>query len=390
MDSTWASGASELLRHADSHINLNTAFDKRIAFISIDNCVENIIRTCLSLPPKKSGFKVKRKEIDEAVKSFPKLLSLLFKYVSDKLVGIDEADIEHYHRIRNTLYHNGTGLSVDDEYLIAYRDIAGVLLNNLFDVSVTPSSSESDSLGKLIINWNTIERKIKEKIENAGAAGTYKWEEAFALGLLDPNDVQLLTELRMARNRLVHSKEIDKEDIQYWLNVSEKLIPKIQSVITPYSSNQEHDQEITDLVSASPADVSISYKKLHITQEIHKYSILVSVKLLQTPDQDFFRLSFLWPVHIPISKLHGFEEGEEKIINGQRYQEYGLFVDKRLWPGQEMKIIGGKATAVLEYEFNNEVYRAWHQKPFDLYYTLFLQSWTPVQGKVPFEDLNNY
>ena len=386
MKSTWASGASELLRHADSHINLNTAFDKRIAFISIDNCVENIIRTCLSLPTKKSGFKVARKELDEAGNSFPKLLSLLFKYASEKLVGIDETDIEHYHRIRNTLYHNGTGLSVDDEYLIAYRDIAGVLLNNLFNFSVTPSISESDSLGKLIINWNSIEREIKEKLEKAGASGTYKWEKAFALGLLEPSDVQLLTELRMARNRLVHSKEIDKEDIRYWLDVSEKFIPKIKSVIVPTDS----DQEAIEAVSASPADVSISYKDLHITQEIHKYSLSVSVKLLQTPDQDFFRISFLWPAHIPITKMHGFEEGEDNNINGQRYQEYSLFVDKRLWPGQEMKIIGGKAAAALEYEFNNEVYRSRHQKAFDLYYTLFLQSWKPVQGKVSFEDLNNF
>ena len=118
MKSTWASGAIELLRHADSHIDINTAFDKRIAFISIDNCVETIIRTCLSLPKSKSGFKVKKQELDEAGNSFPRLLSLLFKYVPEKLIGIDEADIEHYHRIRNKLYHDGTGLSVDDEYLI--------------------------------------------------------------------------------------------------------------------------------------------------------------------------------------------------------------------------------------------------------------------------------
>ena len=41
------------------------------------------------------------------------------------MIGIDEADVEHYHRIRNTLYHNGTGLSVDDEYLIieCYRKL---------------------------------------------------------------------------------------------------------------------------------------------------------------------------------------------------------------------------------------------------------------------------
>jgi len=390
MQSTWASGASELLRHADSHINLNTAFDKRIAFISIDNCVENIIRTCLSLPPKKSGFKVKKQELDEAGNSFPKLLSLLFQYTSEKLVGIDEADIEHYHRIRNTLYHNGTGLSVDDEYLIAYRDIAGILLNNLFDVSVAPSTSESDSLGKLIINWNTIERNIKEKLEDAGVSGTYKWEEAFALGLLEPSDIQLLTELRMARNRLVHSKEIDKEDIRYWLDVSEKFIPKIKSAQTPSASDPSIDLKVSQSVATAPADVSISYKKLNITQEIHNYSLSVSVKLLQTPDQNFFRISFLWPAHIPITKINGFEEGEEQNINGQLYREYALFVNKRLWPGQAMKIVGGKAAAVLEYEFNNEIYMARHQKAFDLYYTLFLQSWQPVQGVVSFGSLNNY
>ena len=60
MDKTWASGAIELLRHADSHIHLDTAFDKRIAFISIDNAVETLMRTFLSLPFSKSKIKVSR------------------------------------------------------------------------------------------------------------------------------------------------------------------------------------------------------------------------------------------------------------------------------------------------------------------------------------------
>jgi hypothetical protein len=50
MKDTWASGTLELLRHADSHIKLDSAFDKRIAFISIDNCVETVLRTFVSLP----------------------------------------------------------------------------------------------------------------------------------------------------------------------------------------------------------------------------------------------------------------------------------------------------------------------------------------------------
>lgn len=119
MEHTWASGAIELLRHADSHIHLETAFDRRIAFISIDNAVETCVRTFLSLPKSKSGTSVPRKDLDDVENSFPGLLALLWKHAGVRLTGIDEADIEHYHRIRNKLYHDGTGLSVDGQYLLA-------------------------------------------------------------------------------------------------------------------------------------------------------------------------------------------------------------------------------------------------------------------------------
>jgi len=84
----------------------------------------------------------------------------------------------------------------------------------------------------------------------------------------------------------------------------------------------------------------------------------------------------------------GFEEGEDQNIKGQIYKEYALFIDKRLWPGQAMEIVGGKSTATLEYEFNNYVYMNRHSTPFDLHYTLFLQNWQPVQGSISFESLN--
>ncbi|MCK4839320.1 MAG: hypothetical protein KAS94_11005 [Desulfobulbaceae bacterium] len=114
------------------------------------------------------------------------------------------------------------------------------------------------------------------------------------------------------------------------------------------------------------------------------------MKLLETPDQDFFRFSFLWPKQIPISKAVGFEEGEEQNIDGKKYMEYALFVEKRLWPGQKMKIVGGKSSAALEYEFNDNVYSYQRSMAFDMYYTLFLQSWQPVQGEIPFDSLNIY
>src|SRR5688572_19576260 len=109
MEHTWASGAIELLRHADSHIHSNSAFDRRIAFISIDNAVETAVRTFLSLPRTRSGVIVRRDDIEAVENSFPGLLALLWKHAGARLTGIDDTDIEHYHRIRNKLYHDGTG-----------------------------------------------------------------------------------------------------------------------------------------------------------------------------------------------------------------------------------------------------------------------------------------
>jgi hypothetical protein len=230
MEETWASGAIELLKHAESHIQLDTAFDSRIAFISIDNSVETSIRTFLSLPKKKSGFKIPKKEIDEAGNSFPKMVELLFMYSASKLVGLDDGDIEHYHRIRNQLYHNGTGLGVDQRYLLAYKQIAAVLLNNLFGVKVSSQSKES-TLENLILLWNEVESLIKKKFQENGVDThhTYKWEMAMQEGVLSIDDINQLTELRMIRNTQVHSTvdNIDKKRISLGVEIAEALLKKL-------------------------------------------------------------------------------------------------------------------------------------------------------------------
>ena len=229
MEKTWASGALELLKHAYSHIECNSAFDKRMAFISIDNCVEVSIRNFLALPKPKSGITVSRSELDAA--SFPKLLELLMTRAPDRLSGLDTLDIEHYHRIRNTLYHEGTGLSVDEEYLLAYKGIAEVLMQNLFDVTMDPPESRP-SLETLIHNWNRIDKLVKTALNDAGFTSTYKWEEAFAAKLLSPADVESLTELRMARNRLVHSETVDAEATAFWARTSAKVLKGLEQRLT--------------------------------------------------------------------------------------------------------------------------------------------------------------
>lgn len=377
MKSTWASGAIELLRHADLHIDLKTAFDKRIAFISIDNSVETMIRTYLSLPRSKSGIKVSRKELDEAGNNFPSLLGLLSSRATDKLVGIDAADVEHYHRIRNTLYHEGTGLSVDDQYLMAYRGLAGVLLQNLFGSSVGPSSSGPDTLERLIVNWNNIEQILRECTEAKGVSTTQLWEKALAAGLADDQDLQLLGDLRKARNRLVHSSSINKDELAHWVNTSGDLLKKLSE------STQATE-------TASPADVVLTYKKIHIDKDLHRYSLEVSVTLNKTPDQGFFRLVIFWPLDVRGIRASGFKQGEEQKIEGRRYLELPLDVKERLWPEQTMKVVGGRTGAQIEYSVDDATFQRLHEHSADVQYALYLQDWHPVRGKVPFKELNEF
>lgn len=231
MEETWASGAIELLEHADSHIQLDTAFDSRIAFISIDNSVETSIRNFLSLPEKISGIKFQKKVVSEAGNSFPRMVDLLFDKARSKLAGLDDGDIEHYHRIRNQLYHNGTGLSVDRRYLDAYRQIAAVLLDNLFGVKAIPKEKEA-TLENLILLFNEVETLIRQKFEELGVdtGHTFKWEMAMREGILHMDDINQLTELRMIRNTQVHStaENIDKKRIELGVEIAETILQKLK------------------------------------------------------------------------------------------------------------------------------------------------------------------
>lgn len=230
MQATWASGAVELLRHADSHISLSSAFDRRIAFISIDNAVETMIRVFLSLPKGKSGVSVPRKELDEAENSFPRLLGLLWTHAKARLTGLDDSDIEHYHRIRNKLYHDGTGLSVDEQYLLAYRQIAAVLLERLFNIAVVPPTPAA-TLEHLVGLWNQLEVDLKSKMDAAGIdrGHTYKWEEGIKQGIFTMDFVSSHTKLRMIRNKQVHSTAVDPQQIKYAVNLASNLIQQINA-----------------------------------------------------------------------------------------------------------------------------------------------------------------
>lgn len=226
----WTTGPKELLDHADSHISGDKAFDHRIAFISIDNAIELMIRTFLGLPKRARGRDgPSRKQMETAI-GFPDLLDLLERYAEDLIIGIELGDIEWYHRIRNNLYHEGNGITVYKEQLLSYREIARVLYQNLFNIKM-PSLTVT---GRFLENWAELENRIRTAAMQYITKPHHRPAEHLVRVLSENSAVnnefvENFSKLRKVRNSLAHGYGLSGLDAGYVMGALWKLINALPS-----------------------------------------------------------------------------------------------------------------------------------------------------------------
>src|SRR2546427_2644304 len=157
----WASGPGEILLHAVQLLSEDSDTNRRLALILIDNAVELTVKTYLSLPRRITGVKLGRKDLDEIAESFPALLDALEQHAADKLAGIDLGEIEWYHRVRNELYHQGNGLTVERQKVEVYSELAKLLFRALFDVDLpAPKFKQTERVGEFLSYWTQLERQL--------------------------------------------------------------------------------------------------------------------------------------------------------------------------------------------------------------------------------------
>ncbi len=155
----WSTGPGEILRHGVDLLRRDSDVNRRLAMISIDNSVELMIKTYLGLPRRVNGLTIPRREFDEFSQSFPKLLDALETYALDKLDWINLGEIEWYHRLRNELYHQGNGLTVERDKVEVYAELANLLFNNLFGFRlIAPADDRTRLLGDFMSAWIELER----------------------------------------------------------------------------------------------------------------------------------------------------------------------------------------------------------------------------------------
>ncbi|WBM42217.1 hypothetical protein M2J84_00640 [Comamonas aquatica] len=238
--SPWASGPKEILRHGLDLLRSDTEIDRRLAMIIIDNAVELTIKTFLGLPKRITNIHVPKAKFQEMSESFPKLLDALEEYASSKLDGIDFGEIEWYHRLRNQLYHQGNGLTVERDKVTVYSELAKLLFFRLFDEKLDLEAlPDTKSLGSFLFKWARFEKGLIHFSEFV--ADTYgRTPNATAAALILVEEEKLGKDnfckfklVRDARNKLVHGHSAigeiltpqvmtSFEELDQWLRTEDK------------------------------------------------------------------------------------------------------------------------------------------------------------------------
>lgn len=215
----WASGPAEILRHGLDLLRKDSDSNRRLAMISIDNSVELMIKTYLGLPKRVNGLAITRAEYQEFSESFPKLLDAIEKHGASKLGSLDLGEIEWYHRLRNQLYHQGNGLTVERAKVEVYGQLAAALFVSLFGVKpLMPPDDPSNLLAEFIVAWSAFEHAANDLStfysfdENTNLRTTLGYaRELYNNGYLLKPEYQEIKKLWTVRNQVVHGKRYFRE-----------------------------------------------------------------------------------------------------------------------------------------------------------------------------------
>ena len=210
----WATGPGEILRHGIQLLEKDSDKNRRLAMIAIDNSVELMLKTYISIPMRVTGLSISRKERDDICGGFPQLLDGVEKHAADKLAGIDLGEVEWFHRLRNELYHQGNGLTVERRKVEVYAELAKVLFENLFGVEMQLDESDGlHTLGEFMGAWVQIEKELSKLNKNGRPVSTSNLvSKLHSEGRLTVAQLHEFRELQKIRNEVVHGA-VDSKDV---------------------------------------------------------------------------------------------------------------------------------------------------------------------------------
>ncbi len=238
----WAAGPAELLQHGILLVSEQSDAKRRIAMILIDNAAELIMQTYLTLPRRVTGLDLTRKERDEFCKNFPSLLDGIEQHAQDRILGLNLGEFEWFHRLRNELYHQGNGLTVERRNLEVYAELCEKLFEALFGVGLdldVPSDSSTRLIGEFFEAWMNIERTLAQWAPNGARRTAIANIEALGQeGELSADVLLTFLQVQQIRNQLVHG-EAEAEEMLRDANMSK--IRLVEAAVQEMGDRQQRN-----------------------------------------------------------------------------------------------------------------------------------------------------
>lgn len=148
------------------------------------------------------------------------------------------------------------------------------------------------------------------------------------------------------------------------------------------------DMPVGRITLPEPGRLNIAYRKLKITDDLHRYSLTGTFTLLYAPDQSRLRVRFLWPDEVRIARFSNIRKGTSRLVDRVTYRELFLDWEQRVFPGETVDMLGPGTPHEIEYEYDHPTWRFLQSNSRELKYTLFFEDHAPMAGKTSFRDLN--
>lgn len=170
----------------------------------------------------------------EGAFGFPDILDLLEKYTPEHLEGIELAEIEWYHRIRNSLYHEGNGITVEKKHVETYLGLTKILFENLFKEKFEEERPEKKlSASEVYLEkWLELERRLWTLGLKSGLRKVNYMppnvviSKLKELNVLNEDDYSEIKNVLSLRNSLAHGQALSGLSVVGEMMNIQKLIDK--------------------------------------------------------------------------------------------------------------------------------------------------------------------
>jgi len=169
-------------------------------------------------------------------------------------------------------------------------------------------------------------------------------------------------------------------------------IPHVSSQLVKVLTN-DSEASPTPVQTSGPqvADIVIERKDVEIHDALHIYGLVVKVQLNRPPDQGRLRLKIQWPSVVPISKTAGVRQAGRSIMDGDvESYEFVLDWEQRVFPGEEVCLLGEDPEYCFEYKFTDSVWRAVWKQNYVVEYTLHFEDHNAISGSKSINELHVY